>query len=137
MNKINSFIHKTLDRPLVRFLLVGGLNTGVGYGIFATLLYVNLSYPLALLLSTICGVLFNFKTIGALVFRNKDHSLIFKFVMVYGIIYLLNLSGIKMFKASGVNVYLGTAILLLPMALLAFVLNKKFVFNESKIEKNN
>lgn len=53
------------------FLLVGVMNAAFGYGCFAAFLYLGLHYSLALLLATILGVLFNFKSIGALVFGSK------------------------------------------------------------------
>jgi putative flippase GtrA len=46
--------------PLLRFLLVGVLNTAFGYLLFALLLALGLKVPLALLLATVGGVLFNF-----------------------------------------------------------------------------
>ncbi len=130
--RLNNFLKKTLNHSLIRFFLVSGLNTIFGYGIFAILLYTGLVYEIALLISTICGVIFNFKTIGSLVFGNKSFYLIFKFVFVYGIVYFFNVIGIKILKSYSMNVYLSAAILILPMALLAFTLNKNFVFNQKK-----
>jgi putative flippase GtrA len=116
---------------LIRFFFVSGLNTIVGYGLFALLLYVGIVYPLALFISTIIGILFNFKTIGGFVFKNHNNILIFKFFGVYGISYLCNLGGLYLLKSIDVNVYVAGAILIIPVGLLAFVLNKTFVFNEN------
>lgn len=125
----SNLINKLSKNKLVRFFLVSGLNTVFGYGLFALLIFVGVAYPLASLISTIAGILFNFKTIGILVFKNHNNILIFKFFAVYGITYLCNLGGLALFKHFEVSLYCGGAILLIPVGLLAFILNKIFVFN--------
>lgn len=131
----NKLAAKTFQNTLVRFFLVSGLNTVFGYSIFASLIYFGLKYQLALLISTIIGILFNFKTTGSIVFRNPSNILIFKFFGVYGVTYLVNLAGISILKYFGISVYIGGALLLVPIGLLAFVLNRKFVFSTKKIVK--
>lgn len=112
-----------------RYLLVGLLNTFFGYSIFALFIYIGFGYPVALLLATILGVLFNFKSVASLVFRVHNNKLIFRFIAVYVIIYTLNLSGLKFLSAFDVNVYYSGAILLPIMAVVGFIINKRFVFN--------
>lgn len=121
-----------LNHQFIRFLLVGVINTLFGYGIYAFLVLVGVHFALAALLSTILGVLFNFKTTGALVFKSNDNQLIIKFFVVYGILYLLNVAGIYVLSTVNVNHQAGGAIMLLPMAILGFVLNKYYVFNQKK-----
>ncbi|MFN6273722.1 MAG: GtrA family protein [Microcystis sp.] len=53
---------------LVRFLLVGILNTLFGYFLYGSLILIGINYKLAALLATIIGVLFNFQTTRRLVF---------------------------------------------------------------------
>jgi putative flippase GtrA len=127
-----SIAKKILERRFVRFLLVGGLNTIFGYGIFALLIYFGMHYSLAALFGTILGILFNFQTIGRLVFAQYGHGLIFRFVAVYGLTYLLNLFGLYLFNLAEVSNYLAGAILIIPMALVAYYLNKSFVFSETR-----
>lgn len=112
-----------------RFLLVGLLNTAFGYGCFTLLLYAHLHYSLALFIATILGILFNFKTTGALVFKSSNNILIFRFVLVYAVVYGINLIGVEAFLRLGFTPYLGGAILVFPMAALAFILQKRFVFS--------
>ncbi|MBE0637789.1 MAG: GtrA family protein [Bacteroidales bacterium] len=126
---LKSKILNLLNIKLVRFFLVSGLNTIFGYGLFALLLFVGLQYPYALLATTIAGIIFNFKTIGALVFDNRNNFLFFKFIGVYLVTYLCSLSILTLFDQFKVSLYLGGAILIIPMGLFAFFLNKKFVFN--------
>ncbi len=126
-----SFI-RSINNRFIRFLIVGGINTAFGYGIFALLIFLKFHYALAVLLSTILGVLFNFKTTGRLVFESKENGLIFKFVGVYAIIYVINTASLGVFNFYRVNMYLAGAVMILPMAMLAFVLNKSLVFKGCK-----
>lgn len=117
-----------MNKQLIKFLVVGGLNTLFGYIVFAVLISTGLHYTIAVLIGTIIGVLFNFKTTGKLVFDSHDNRLIWKFFGVYGIVYLLNIIGLYVLKQMSVDIYIAGAILLLPMALVSFGLNKRFVF---------
>ncbi len=126
-----SFI-RSINNRFIRFLIVGGINTAFGYGIFALLIFLKFHYALAALLSTILGVLFNFKTTGRLVFESKENRLIFKFVGVYAITYVINTAFLGVFNFYRVDMYLAGAVMILPMAMLAFVLNKSLVFRECK-----
>jgi putative flippase GtrA len=107
---------------------VGLLNTVVGYGLFAGFIALGFSYPLAVLFATILGVLFNFKSIGVLVFRNPDNRLIFRFVGVYTLLYFINVALIALIKILGANDYLAGFLALGPVALFSFLLNKYFVY---------
>ncbi len=118
-----------LNHQFVRFLLVGVLNTLFGYACFFAFLKLGLHYTLAMALATVLGVLFNFKSTGALVFGSRDNALVFRFVAMYVLVYALNVLGIAVLERTGVPPHIGGAIMLPPMAVLAFILNKKFVFH--------
>ena len=53
---------------VIRFLGVGVLNTVFGYSVYAALIFAGLSYLIALFLSTIAGVVFNYFSFGRIVF---------------------------------------------------------------------
>lgn len=114
---------------LIRFLVVGGLNTVFGYSLFAVFTFIGLTYPVAIGLATIGGVLFNFQSVGRLVFDGAPRSRFWRFVGVYCVIYLVNLGGVRLLLSLGANVYVANAITLVPLSLLAFILNRRFVFN--------
>jgi len=116
-----------LKTRFIRFLLVGGLNTLFGYGIFALLLW-GLPKSAALLGSTILGILFNFKTTGILVFESHNNRLIYRFVLCYAIVYLVNLGLLQAAENLEFNLWLAQAIYILPMAVLAYSLQKSLVF---------
>jgi putative flippase GtrA len=117
-------------RHFLRYLFVGGINTLFGYSAFALLLYLGLHYALASFIATCSGILFNFNTTGRIVFKQSDHSLLFKFLLVYAQLYFINLLLLKLMKIYAINLYLGSAATILPMAFLAYLLNKRFVFTK-------
>ncbi|MFM7712634.1 MAG: GtrA family protein, partial [Microcystis sp.] len=96
---------------------MGVVNTLFGYSVFALLFRLGLDYPYSLLIATICGVLFNFKTIGAIVFRDQNNRLLARFIGVYLVIYLLNAESLRIVKMLGINMLVAQAILVLPLAI--------------------
>lgn len=117
-----------LNSQFIKFLIVGALNTLFGYGVYAVLIWFGLNYFSALTLSTILGVLFNFKTIGSLVFKSRSNLKIFKFCFVYFFLFAVNVMSVKLLLAYGLNSYFAGALTILPLAMLSFFLNKYFVF---------
>ena len=121
------------DWLFVKFILVGILNTAFGYLVFALLLFLGLHYTLAVILSTVAGVLFNFKTTGTHVFKNHNNKLIFKFVAVYTITTTLGIIILRMAELAHINLYLAGLVSTGICAIISFLLNKNWVF---KYEKN-
>lgn len=111
-----------------KFILVGVLNTIVGYSLYALFIFFGFDYVYALGLATVLGVAFNFQTIGRLVFKHNNKKLIFKFVLVYIVVFCVNLMLIKFLVWLGLNEYIGGAIAIIPASALSFILNKYFVF---------
>ncbi len=122
-------IRDLLKVKFLKFLLVGLLNSAFGYGCFALFMYLGLHYSLALLLATALGVLFNFKSTGSIVFGSKNNRLIFRFVAGYTFVYCVNLGCIAALAQFGVVPYISGIALILPMAILSFIINNRFVFN--------
>lgn len=112
----------------VRFLLVGGLNTAFGYGVFVGCLWLGMHYALAGAISTVLGVLFNFKTTGGLVFRSRRNGRLPQFVSVYVVTYAFGTLCIGLMLEFGIPEWLGGLILILPSAIVSYVLNRRFVF---------
>jgi putative flippase GtrA len=133
IEKVIGYIKKIWSIRIVRFLVVGGINTLFGYLVFSFFIILRIHYSIASLFATILGVLFNFFTTGRIVFNNKDSKLLIKFFGVYGFTYLINLLFLKIFDTYQVNMLIAGAILVLPIAVLSFFLNKSFVF----LVKNN
>ena len=122
-------IKKLLDLKFVRFLLVGGINTLFGYSIYAVFTYFTDNVYVAIVLSNIVAVLFNFRTYGKFVFGPRNFSRIYRFFGAYIFLIITQMILVKGLSLVGIsNAYLAGGILLLPMAVLSFLLLKIFVF---------
>ena len=123
---------KVLKYQFVKFLLVGGLNTGFSYGIYAALLYLGLDYVIANLGALLLGILFSFRTQGQLVFGNHDGRLIFRFAAAWGAIWLANIALISVLIHAGVNAYWAGALALVPITVASYFVQKFVVFGASR-----
>jgi putative flippase GtrA len=113
----------------VRFLLVGGLNTLFGYSLFALFAWFGLPYPVAIGLATLAGITFNFQSTGRLVFGSAPWSRLARFAGVYALVYTLNVGAVAVLHHLGLNIYLANALVLLPLAMIAYMLQRTFVFS--------
>ena len=125
------------SEQFVLFLVMGGVNTLFYYGLFSLLIYIGVFYALAVVIATVCGVLFNFQTFGRVVFKNFRTDLLGRFIGVYVVLCLANIVGLRLLETIGLyNKYIGGAVLTLPVALLGYVLNKTFVFKKEQPSEN-
>jgi putative flippase GtrA len=115
---------------LLRFLVVGGLNTAFSYGIYALLLFVGLNYAVANFAALVAGILFGFKTTGTLVFDNPDNRLLGRFVVCWMLIYLVNVACITALLEVGIDKYLAGALPIPAIAALSYAGQKYFVFRK-------
>lgn len=126
-------IWQKIDGQFIRFVLVGVLNTAFGYAVYCLMIWIGLSYWWASLIGNILGILFNFKTIGVLVFKNPDNSLFFRFLLCYILGYGLNVGIIYLLtNYTPLNDYWSGLIALPIVALFSFFYQKLFVFNHKK-----
>lgn len=133
---IKEIWHK-VDNRFIRFVLVGVLNTAFGYGVYCLMIWIGVPYWWATLISNVLGVLFNFKTIGVLVFENPNNRLFFRFVSCYILAYVLNVGIIYLHTHfAGLNDYWSGLIATPFVALFSFFYQKLFVFNHNNHEKN-
>ena len=121
------------SKKFILFLIVGLVNTGFGYGLFALLIYLKVHYALASLLANILGIIFNFKTTGIIVFRNNNNLLIFRFFLAYGISYFLGLLFLYICNYFQISNYIAGAVWLLPGAIISYFLLKSMVFRAKSI----
>lgn len=126
---IAAIVH--LPEQLIRFLIIGCVNTAFAYGIYALSIFLGAHYTLAVLLSTVIGTCFSFKTMGTMVFGNPDNKLIFKFIAVYTLCYFLNIGILRLLTLLGLtNLYIAGLTSSLLVALISFCLNKWVVFRK-------
>lgn len=107
---------------------MGAINTLFSLTLYWIFVYFGVHYTLAVFISSMLGILFNYKTTGKLVFENDSNKLIFKFFTVYFFTYLLSVGGLKLLFMMGFDKYNGAIIIAIPMAVISFFLNKRFVF---------
>jgi putative flippase GtrA len=126
----------TQKARLFRFLLVGILNTAVGYGLFALLIYLGLHYALANLVATILAVCFNFISTRKLVFKQSGGgggtATAVRFALVYAVLYGVNVGLLFVMLKTGLTEYLAGLLLIPVSAALAYILHSQFTFRSPK-----
>lgn len=131
---VRQAIQTTLWRhQLLRFLLVGGLNTLFSYAIYAGLIFLGAHFSLANLAALVLGILFSFKTQGRLVFRNPDNRLIGRFFLAWSLIYLATIGVIGLGIRLGLSSYIAGLAALPFSTVLSYGAQKYFVFRRQAI----
>ncbi len=121
-----------IKNEIIKFILVGIINTIFYYTMYAIFIYTGLEYFIAVILATVIGVVFSFKTFSKLVFNNSDNKLIFKFILVYGFNIVFNIVIIKAYIYSyNDNLYMAGLIATIIVAINSFILNKFYVFRRN------
>ncbi|MDD5456362.1 MAG: GtrA family protein [Candidatus Margulisbacteria bacterium] len=124
-------IKNILEVRFIRFLLTGVLCAIFGYSVYALFIILGVHYTIASFCSTFIGILFNFKVYGKLVFNSKNNKLIFRFFLSYGISYIINIGLLAIFNIFHINMLVAGAILLFPMGIISYLLQKNIVYIDS------
>ncbi len=112
-----------------RFLIAGLVNTALSYGIYAACLSLGMAYPVANFMAMIGGVLVSFLTQGGFVFRRLEARRFPAFVMMWLLLWLLNVALITLIlPVAGGNAYLAGGVALVIVVVISFVVQKYFVF---------
>jgi putative flippase GtrA len=124
-----SLLHK-LSLNKIKFLFTGIVNTIFGYLAFALLIYFDYDYLIALLISTILGVLFNYFSYGVYVFSSKTSPLkFFKFIVSYILIYCFNTLMLHVLKiVLMLDIYFLQMICIPFNVVISWVLMNRWVF---------
>lgn len=128
MRALHPFFARAKTLHIVRFLLVGMINTAFSYAIYAGFLYLGLSYQIANLIALVLGILFSFKTQGRLVFKNTDNRLFGRFLLSWVLIYLGTITLIGRIIAFGFDAYTAGALALPFSIALSYLMQKYYVF---------
>jgi putative flippase GtrA len=115
-----------------RFIFIGFLNTMFGYCVYVLLIFLGLSFVLALLISTVSGVIFNYFTFGYLLFNVRGNLESFiKFIFTYFFVYLLNVSFLHiLINMLNINSYLSQFLFIIPAAAISWFLMNYWVFKK-------
>ncbi len=118
-------------RLFVKFLIIGGVNTVVGYSLFAGLILSGVASGVAVLISATLGTLFNFMSTGRVVFASSSASLLPRFLAVYAGQCVVNIAMLHSLEAAGLHPLVAQAVLIPPVAILTFLALRQFVFDAS------
>lgn len=114
---------------MLRFTIVGLLNTAASYGVYALLLALGQHFSTASLCSLVFGVFLSFATQGRFVFGRTGIDRFPRFVAAWALLYFANIALIGALQQLGFNAYLGGALALVPITGLSFLLQRHFVFS--------
>lgn len=118
-----------LDRRFISFLIAGGINTLFGYSVYSAQILMGIAPHVAVTVSAIAGVLFNFLTTSA-VFRSRNLRRLPRFLAVYGFMLSLNILLLEIAMRAGLGPLLAQA-LVLPIFTFTFLAMRRFVFAAS------
>jgi putative flippase GtrA len=120
-----------LPRALVlRFLLVGAINSLFGYAVFSAFALLGSGDWLAVLGSNVAGLAFNFFTHGGLVFRQLAWAHLPRFAASYLALLVTNVALLRWLEPAVGDKLLTQAILTAPLAVLSYLLMSLWVFRD-------
>ncbi|NOC94191.1 GtrA family protein [Ruegeria sp. HKCCD6604] len=117
--KSSSFLRK---QSFMLFALVGIVNTAFGYAVFSVLSLSGLPAQAALAISFVIGVLWNFMTHARIVFDTKGFRKLPFYLLAYVMVYVFNAFSLEALLSTGLHPILAQGLLVLPAAVLAFIL---------------
>ncbi len=120
---------------MIRFGLVGVVNTLTAYAVFALCLWFGVHYALATLIGGLSGMIIGFRLTGRFVFRNTDSRRWVRFTLVFAMMYALNL-WVQTLLRPHVNPYVAGAFATLVSFLISFFLNRCFVFRHHVCQRS-
>ncbi len=134
-------INKLFSKKIVRFLFVGGINTLVGYGCFALLIFIGLNHNLAYIIATVIGVVNSYLWNKIFTFKSKEksYSEALRFISVYLISFIIGLIILNvLINKLLINTYIAGAINIIFTTLISWIGHNKFSFKnkEGQDEKN-
>jgi putative flippase GtrA len=115
----------------VRFLIVGGINTAVGYGTFAAVIFLGGHYIVANVIATAVGMTVSYFLNKYFTFRQykKSFTEIIRFISVYFFSFMLgNVVLYVMVDIISVSPYLAGALNLIFTTLISWFGHKYFSF---------
>jgi len=136
MNWLNEIlVPGTNLQRFVRFLMVGGVNTAVGYLMYAGLILLSVAAQPALAIAFSLGVLWNFWTHGRFVFGKQKFPRLLIYAFCYVGIYLFNAAGLSLALRQGLSPLLAQAIMAPVVAVLSYfvisrVLTGRFLMSD-------
>ena len=131
-NSFLSVLHMFFDnqRQVFRFFVVGIINTIFGFLVYSSFIYVSNSYFLSSAAAMVAGVAFNYRTIKSYVFNSGHKASIWAFVGCYFSVLVVTVLLLEALGSLGADPYLSGFLVSLPMAVVSYFLQKRFVFRK-------
>jgi putative flippase GtrA len=123
-----SFFRDTSQARFIRFLIAGAFNTLFGWLVYSAAILLGAAPWLALIIGLLAGIVFNFISLGAYVFRDMVLGRLPRFVLSYGFIYAANLICLKALKPWIYDPIWCQLLLTPPTALLSYFIQSRLVF---------
>lgn len=124
-----------MDKRFIKFIIVGIINTIVGYGTYSLLITLKINYIIANTISTIIGISCSYLLNKKITFNDikttKETPI--KFISVYALSYILGtISLTVLVKKCNVNEYIAGFINLFITTFISWFGHKYFSFKEEK-----
>ena len=128
---ISASLQRLANARFLRFVLVGGLNTALNYGVYSLLLFVGAGHVAAATLSFVLGLVVSFKTQGRLVFESRGNRGFAAFLASWLCIYVVYVAALDLMVGAGIDPYVAGALLLAPVVILSYVVLRFVVFRHA------
>jgi len=135
MNRLLPFVKKTFDDLLrhkeVRFFIVGGINTAVGYTAFVLFVFIGFQYLIANTLATIIGIINSYLWNRFFTFKSKGKAMseIVRFSLVYATSYCISMLFLYLIvDRLSVNIYIAGALNIIITTIISWFGHKNFSF---------
>lgn len=115
----------------IKFVIVGGINTGITYGIYVALIYIGLHYSIALTLEYIIGIVSGYfmNLYWTFASHKKCHRSFMKYSSSYILIYFINLILLALLVNNGLmGAVLAQLVILVITTIISFIIQNKWVF---------
>ena len=120
------------QRQFLRFLVAGGVNTLFSFGVNIAAMVAGLPVWLAMLIGTLAGIAFNFFTHGGYAFRDLSARRLPRYVLGYAVVYVIALAAFHVLQLVVPGPIVCQALLVIPMALLSYLIMSRFVFQKRR-----
>lgn len=115
----------------IRFLAIGAVNTGFSYAVYAGLVFAGLHYVLSNLTALLLSILFSFRTQSTFVFSRGGRRVFQRYLLVWAVIYCLNVAIIAGLLKLGMSSYGAGALAIVPITVISYFLQKLLVFSDN------
>ena len=121
-----------INSRFIRFLITGGINTVVGFGVIFLLMFFNVTPQLSNICGYAVGLTVSFVLNRSWVFRANDAEVkrqIIYFLIVFLVAFGINFLVLNILLIASINAWLAQILAGVCYTLVFYVLNKRMVFS--------